>query len=165
MIRLLYVLAGIIGFIEWYSVGVYFMAKRCGYKTPSLCFVPFMAFKIQNELTGTFTVLTIPVKKYHGMMISFFAVILFACFYLFWGQEHLLDENAKLSLKSIMLIIIVVCALLIEISLLFGVKKAYRKMNVEKEGLYTLLSVIPLSVPLLMYIASKNTPKTEEEMY
>ena len=64
-----------------------------------------------------------------------------------------------------MLLIIVVCALLIEISLLFGLKKAYRKMNVEKEGLYTLLSVILLFVPLLMYIASKNTPKTEEEMY
>ena len=165
MIRILYVLAGIIAFIEYYSLGVYFMAKKCGYKNPSLCFIPFFAFKVQNEFTGVFTVLTIPVKKYHGMMISFFAVILLSCFYLFWGQENLLDKNAKQSLKSIMLLIIVVCALLIEISLLFGVKKAYRKMNVERENLFTFLSVIPLFIPPLMFVASKNTPKTDSEMY
>ncbi|MBQ8322824.1 MAG: hypothetical protein IJX91_02540 [Clostridia bacterium] len=164
MSKLLYIALGVLAFVELYAIGAAAAARKCGEKDWKKCFIPFYAFYVINRMTGGFTVLSIPVRKMHGMLIALTAVILAACAYTFWGQKNLPELSAG-PLKQIMTVIVVFCAFLAYVTLVLSAKKIYRRFNVKREGAFTLLSLLVVTIPVLFCYVSKNEPKTLKEMY
>lgn len=164
MVKSLIAIICILAFIEYYSLGVMFVAKKACEKDYKLAFIPFYSFFLVGKITGIFTVLTIPVKKYHSFMLTIVTVGLLAFVYALWGDLRLPKVSA-MALWEIMSIIFVICILLWYVSLLIASKKVYRRFNIEKENLAILFSMFIITIPIMYYIASKNTPKTPSEMY
>jgi len=165
MIRVLYVAIAMLAFIELYSVGVMLLAKKIGEKDYKLCLIPFYAFYVTNRITGVFKVLTIPVQKFQGMIAILAVVCLAALAYACWGDTHLPDESAP-SLWQIMGVVMGLCALLFWNAIIASSQKIFRRFNVKKEGVATLLSALVITVPFLYgYYAVKNEPRSLKDMY
>ncbi|MBQ8685326.1 MAG: hypothetical protein IJ514_04050 [Clostridia bacterium] len=165
MIRVLYLVIAILAFIELYSLGVACLAKRLGEEDYKLCFIPFYAFYVVNRITGGFNVLTIPVKKYHGMMAIVAVLSVFATLYACWGDSRLPAESAP-SLWQIMGVVLVLCALLFWLSIFNSSTKIYRRFNVKRDKLALLLTAFVITVPVLYaYYAKKNEPRALKDMY
>lgn len=50
--------------LELFAAGTAVMAKKCGEEKWKLAFIPVYSFAVLQKLTGAFTVLSIPMKKY-----------------------------------------------------------------------------------------------------
>ena len=165
MIRVLYLVIAILAFVELYSVGVTLLAKKLGEKDYKRCLIPFYAFYVVNRITGGFNVLTIPVKKYHGMVAILSVLSVLATVYACWGDTHLPVESAP-SLWQIMGVILGLCALLFWLSIIASSTKIFRRFNVKKDKLAVWLSALVITVPVLYaYYAKKNEPRSLKDMY
>ena len=165
MIKVLYLAIAILAFIELYSVGVLFLAKKTGEKDYKLCLIPFYAFYVVNRLTGVFKVLTIPVQKFQGMVAILCTVSIFAMLYACWGDNNL-PEASIASLWQIMGVVMGLCAFLFWFALVSSSGKLFRRFNVKKEGAATLLSALVITIPFMYaYYAKKNTPRALKDMY
>lgn len=165
MIKVLYLIIAILAFVELYSVGVLFLAKKTGEKDYWKCLIPFYAFYVTNRLTGSFKVFTIPVQKFHGTMVILSLVSILATTYACWGDSHLPQESIP-SLWQIMGVILVLCALVFWTSMLESSRKIFRRFNVEKEGLATFLSAFVITIPFAYIIcAQKKQPRDIKDMY
>ena len=165
MIRVLYLAIAILAFIELYSVGVAFLAKKVGEEDYKLCYIPFYAFYVANRITGIFKVLTIPVQKFQGMMATVSAVSIFAMLYACWGDNHLPIQSSP-ALWQIMGVVLGLCGLLFWLAILSSSRKMFRRFNVKKEGLATLLAALVITVPFqYIYFAKRNEPRSLKDMY
>lgn len=165
MIKVLYLAIAILAFVEAYSVGVLFLAKKAGEKGYLKCLIPFYAFYVTNRLTGIFKVFTIPVQKLHGTLAIVSAVSLLAMTYACWGEGHLPAESAP-SLWQIMGVVLILCGLLFWTAMLESSRKIFRRFNVKREGLATVLSAFIVTIPFLyVFFAQKNTPRALNDMY
>ena len=165
MIRVLYLAIALLVFIELYSIGVMLLAKKTGEKDALLCLVPFYAFKVANRLTGTFAVLTIPVKKYHSMVAILVVVSLLAMVYGCWGDINLPVESID-SLWQIMGVVMGLCGLLFWISLIASSRKVFRRFNVDWEKTATLIAALVITIPFMyIFVALNKTPRELKDMY
>jgi len=164
MVRTLIAAGAVLAFIEFYSLGVWAAAKKAGERRCGLAFIPFYAFYLTGKMTGEFTILTIPVKKYHGFMLVITLLGLGAHLYASWGATGLPAVSSE-ALWQIMYIVFVLAAGLAYISLLTSSRKFYRRFNIARENLFVLLSVPIVTLPLLYIAASKNPPRPLSEMY
>ncbi len=165
MIRVLYLALALIVFIELYSVGVMALAKKAGESDYLYCLIPFYAFYMTNRLTGLFAVLTIPVRKFHGMMAIICAVSLGAMLYACWGDSHLPSLSAP-SLWQIMGVVLGLCALLAWVAIVASSRKLFRRFNVEKEKTATLLAAFIVTAPFMyLFVAKTHSPRALKDMY
>ena len=165
MIKVLYLAIAILAFIELYSVGVAALAKKAGESDYLYCFIPFYAFYMTNRLTGLFAVLTIPVKKFQGMMAILAAVTLGATVYACWGESHLPAVSAE-SLWQIMGVVIGLCAFLAWFAIFSSSQKLFRRFNVDKEKTFTFFAALIIPAPFLyLYVAKTHTPRSLKDMY
>ena len=160
----LYVAIGILLYVELYSAGVYAVAKKMAHEKPWKNFIPFYAFRTVGSVTMGFSVMMIPVRKTATTMIVSSVAALAACAYGAWGKTHLPDVSSA-SLWQIMLVIIGLCAALFYFCILVSSRKVYRRFCVKHEGLYLLLSVPLVTVPVLYLLVSRNSPRPDAEMY
>ena len=160
----LYLAIGILLYVELYSAGVYAVAKKTGMPKAWKNFIPFYAFRTVGSLTMGFSVMMIPVRKMAATMAVLSVAALAACAYGVWGEYHL-PEVSRASLWQIMLVIIGLCAALFYFCILVSSKKVYRRFRVRHEGLYFLLSLPLITVPVLYAIVSRAAPRTDAEMY
>lgn len=164
MVRLWITLLCIVCFIEIYSIGVYFLAKKAGEKSPAKCFIPFYAFLSVNRLTGGFKVLSIPVKRFHFMMVEVVAVALGALLYACWG-ENTLPEISRVCLWEIMSIVFVLMALIAWVALFSSSNRLAMRFNVKRAWLFSLSCALVVFLPVAYIVASKNSPRALNEMY
>lgn len=165
MIKVLYLAMSILAFIELYSIGVSFLAKKVGEKDYKLCYIPFYAFYVVNRIAGVFKVLTIPVRKFHGMMIAVSLVGIFALLYACWGDIHLPIQSSP-ALWQIMGVVLAVCGLLFWLAILSSSRKIFRRFNVKREGWATLIAALTITVPFqYIYYAKHNEPRSLKDMY
>ena len=165
MIRVLYLAIAMLVFIELYSVGVMALAKKAGECDYWHCLIPFYAFYMTNRLTGVFSVLTIPVKKFQGMMGIICAVSLGAMLYACWGDENLPALSAP-SLWQIMGVVMGLCAFLAWLALIASSRKIFRRFNVDKEKTSTFLAAFIITAPFMyMFVAKNNQPRALKDMY
>lgn len=155
MINLLYIFLGIIGFVYFYSFGVYFVAKKLDYPNPKEVFIPFNCFRVMSKLIGVFTIFTIPVKKYLETVIIFVVVILLSCLYGFWGDINLPIESSE-PLWQIMWVVIGLSILSLYAGLLSSTSKLYLKFKLENTALITFLSALVLPLPFIYIYLSKK---------
>lgn len=149
--------------LELYSVGVMFAAKRCGedYKKS---LIPFYSFYLVQKIVNNFSVLTIPVQKFHVMFLELYLLATGALLYACWGSTNLPEISAS-ALWEIMAVIIGIAVLAMYGSILVSSCKVYRRFRVEREGLMVLLSLPLVTVPLLYYYVSRREPRLLKDMY
>lgn len=159
-----YVTLGILLLVEYYSLGVVFLAKGYGIEKPYKNFIPYYAFKTARKISGPFSILTIPVKKFSSLMISMSVVVVLAVVYASWGGTNLPEPSAS-SLWQIMTLVIVICGAIFYSGIVCIMPKICRRFYVRREKLYVFLSLLILPVPFLYYHASKNEHRTDAQMY
>ena len=155
MINTLFIVLGILVFSYYYSIGVYFVLKRLGYEKAWKAFIPFYAFQLINKAAGTFSVFTIPVRKYTPTVILLSVITCLACLYGFWGNEYL-PELSIGPLWEIMALIIGICALIFYVSLISSTSKLFLRFRLEGTKLITLLTCLILPIPFVYIYLSKK---------
>lgn len=160
----LYVSLAIILLVEYYSVGVIFIAKSFGMSNVYKNLIPFYAFKTAREISGSFSILTIPVKKFASMMIIVSVVAILALAYASWGSTALPVISAN-SLWQIMGVVIGLTGAIFYLGLICVTPKICRRFNVEREKLCTFLALFVVTIPFIYYFASKNKPRPDSQMY
>ena len=160
----LYLSLAIILLVEIYSVGVIFVAKSFGKKEVYKNLIPFYAFKTAREISGPFSILTIPVKKFATMMITVSGVAILALAYASWGQVNLPETSAK-SLWQIMWLVAGLTLAIFYFGMVCSTPKICRRFSVEREKLCVVLSLLIVTIPFIYYFASKNTARTDAQMY
>ena len=164
MIKVLILFAGLLTFIELYSLGVFFLAKRNGDEKPWKNFIPYYAFRTARRLSGRFTVLTIPVTKMAGTLVFTSVVATLATLWGIWGDCNLPALSSE-SLWQIMALVIGLCIGVSYYTVVAASAKLYRRFRIQRERLFTVLSLLVLSLPVLYCIASRNEPRSDGEMY
>ncbi|MBR2507078.1 MAG: hypothetical protein IKB70_09330 [Bacilli bacterium] len=155
MINTLFVFLGILGFSYYYSIGAYFVLKKLGYEKAWKAFLPFYAFQLINKVGGTFSVFTIPVRKYTGTVIVLTVVVTLACLYGFWGNIYLPIESIG-PLWEIMILVISICGLIFYVSLISSTLKLFLRFQLEHTKLITLLVALVLPMPFVYIYLSKK---------
>lgn len=156
--------ACILAFIEYYSLGVMCIAKKAGIDNYKKALIPFYAFYLARKISGIFTILTIPVKKFHTYMLTLVILGILALIYASWGSIRLPAVSAE-SLWQIMSIILILCSLLAWAGLVISSKKIFRVFKVKNQALMTGLSFLILPIPILYMASSKNIPDAPSELY
>ena len=151
-------------FLELYSVGVMFAAKRCGEKDYKKSLIPFYSFYLVQKMVDSFAVMTIPVRKFHIMFLELYLVAAGALLYACWGSTNLPEISAS-ALWEIMAVIIGIVAVAMYGSLLVSSQKVYRRFRVEHEGWMVVLSVPLVTIPLLYWYVSRREPRLMKDMY
>lgn len=154
----------ILAFIEYYSVGVMLLAKKAGEKDAKKCLIPFYAFFVVGRLTGGFKVLSIPVKKFHIVMVEYVAFILLAILYACWGDLNLPRESSE-ALWEIMWVVIALMAFLACGSLIVSSARLFRRFNVKRENITAALCLFMVTIPVIYAYVSRNEPKAFSDMY
>lgn len=160
----LYVSLAIILLVEYYSVGVIFIAKSFGKQKIYKNLIPFYAFKTAREISGSFSILTIPVKKFATMMITVSVVAILALLYASWGSVNLPEISAK-SLWQIMSLVVGITLAIFYFGMVCVTPQICVRFSVKREKLCAFLSIFILPIPFIYYYASKNAPRTDAEMY
>ena len=160
----LYIFIGILLYVELYSLGIYFVARKLNYAKPYKNFIPFYAFKTIERVTMGFSILMIPVRKAVTTMVILAVAVLLACAYGLWGNVNL-PEVSRESLWQIMLVIVVICSIIFFLFILASSIKVYRRFEVAHEWLYVLFSLPLVTVPFLYMAVSRNTYRKDCEMY
>ena len=155
MINLLFIFAGIIAFVYYYSIGVYFVMKKLGVEKPWMAFSPFYAFQMVNKEAKTFTVFTIPTRKYMLTVIILVVVCLLASLYGLWGNENLPIQSVG-PLWEIMALVMSFCVLIFYASLYSSSKKLFLRFKVERAGILLLLIALILPIPFVYIYLSKK---------
>lgn len=155
MINTVFIVLGILVFVYHYSIGVYFVLKRLGYEKAWKAFIPFYAFQLVNKAAGTFTVLTIPVRKYSLTIIILSVFICLAALYGFWGDTYLPIESSG-PLWEIMALVIGICAAIFYISLITSSTKLFLRFQLEHTRLITFLVVLIIPIPFVYIYLSKK---------
>lgn len=150
-------------FLELYSVGVLFVAKKCGEEYKK-CLIPFYAMYSVGNIVKGFSVLTIPVKKFHMMLLELYLLAAGALLYACWGQYNLPAISAE-SLWQIMALPIAIAVALMYASIMVSSRKVYRRFRIYHEVLYTVLSLPLITVPFLYWLVSRREPRKLEDMY
>ena len=150
-------------FLELYSLGVMFAAKKCGEKY-KLCLIPFYAMHSVGYMVKDFSLLTIPVIKYHMMFLELYLVAAGSLLYACWGQINLPAISAE-ALWQIMAVPFGLAVILMYASIIVVSRRVYRRFNVEHEILYTVLSLPLITVPFLYWFVSRRQPREREAMY
>jgi hypothetical protein len=101
-----------IAVIEIYSFCVMLLAKSVGLKKYGLCMIPFVAFYYVQRVAQRFTIFSIPVKKYMGVMLSLFVTLLVCTLLVLWAKPTLgvATENYQCFIE-ILYIPIAICAI------------------------------------------------------
>lgn len=155
MEKIIYIIIGLIAFVYYYSVGVYFVLKKLGVKDAGKAFIPFYAFSLLSKETYTFTIFTIPIKKYSKLIIMLFTVAVGAFAYGFWGDINLPELSIK-PLWEIMYLIIFICFFCVYVSLINSTNKLMLRFKVEKTIVITLLAATLIGLPIAYYLLSKK---------
>ena len=155
MIKLLYIFIALLAFVYYYSVGAYFVLKKLDVKDAAKVFIPFYAFSLISKQTYTFTIFTIPVKKYSRLVVVLFIIVLLAFAYGFWGDANLPTLSIK-PLWEIMYLIIVICFLCFYIALINSTSKLMLRFQVEKTKGILLLAASLICLPLAYYLLAKK---------
>lgn len=150
-------------FLEYYSIGVMFAAKKCGEKYKE-CLIPFYAMYCVGHMVKNFSILTIPVQKFHKMFLTLYLMAAGSLLYACWGQNNLPTISAD-ALWQIMAVPFGIAVLLMYASIMVSSRKIYRRFNVEQEVLYTVLSMPLVTIPFLYWFVSKKQPREREAMY
>lgn len=150
-------------FLEFYSIGVMFAAKKCGERYKK-CLIPFCAMDSVQYMVKKFSILTIPVQKFHMMFIELYLLAAGSLLYACWGQNNLPTISAE-ALWQIMAVPFGIAVLLMYSSIIIVSRRVYRRFNVQQEGLYTVLSLPLITVPFLYWFVSRREPRQREEMY
>ena len=79
-------------FLEIYSIGVMFAAKKCGERYLK-CLIPFYAMYCVGHMVKNFSIMTIPVQKFHKMFLTLYLMAAGALLYACWGQNNLPADN------------------------------------------------------------------------
>lgn len=164
MVRFFITALCILAFIEYYSFGVMRLAEKAGEKGAKKCLIPFYAFYMAGRLTGGFKVLSIPVQKFHIVMAEYVGLTLLAVLYACWGDSHLPLESSE-PLWEIMSVIIILMTFLAWMSLVVSSERLFRRFNVEKKGLATLLCAFVVTIPVVFALVSRNEPRALADMY
>lgn len=161
---LIIVAVSILIFMEILSIGVYFCARKCGIKNAERAFIPFVTFAVLQKITGTFSVFTIPVKHLCALVVEVTAVALLAALFGLWGDSNLpqISQNA---LWDIMALPIAVCGLLFYAVIIKASQTVWRRFRISKEGLWVLMGMALVTLPVLYIWVSKRTPRLLSEMY
>lgn len=160
----LYVALGIILLVEYYSLGVFFLAKGFGMEKPYKNFIPFYAFKTARQISGPFTVLTIPVKRFATTVIIVSCISIFALLFAVWGDTNL-PYDSMVSLWQIMWLVMGLMIGIFYLSIVSIMPKMCRRFSVDREKLFVVLSLLIVTIPVLFYLMSKNPPKADKDMY
>lgn len=160
----LYTALAIILLVEYYSVGVIFIAKSFGMKKVYKNLIPFYAFKTVRQISGSFAILTIPVKKFATMMITVSIVAILALAYASWGSVNLPEISAN-SLWQIMSLIVGISLAIFYFGMICVTPKICRRFNLEREKLMVFLSLFILTIPFIYYAGSKRKPRLDSQMY
>ena len=155
MINTLFVFLGILVFSYYYSIGVYFVLKKLGYEKAWKAFIPFYAYQLVNKVGGTFSVFTIPVRKYTATVILLSVITSLACLYGFWGNIYLPSQSIG-PLWEIMALVIGICALIFYASLISSSLKLFLRFRLEKTRLITFLVVLIIPIPFVYIYLSKK---------
>ena len=150
-------------FLEIYSIGVMFAAKKCG-ESYLKCLIPFYAMYAVGHMVKSFSIMTIPVQKFHKMTFTLYLMAAGALLYACWGQNNLPTISAE-ALWQIMAVPFGIAMLLMYASIMISSRRVYRRFNVEHEVLYTVLSLPLITVPFLYWFVSKRQPRDREAMY
>lgn len=150
-------------FLELYSVGVMFAAKKCGERYKE-CLIPFYAMYSVGYMVKSFSILTIPVQKFHKMFFDLYLLAAGSLLYACWGQNNLPAISAE-ALWQIMAVPFGIAVVLMYSSIIISSRRVYRRFNVEQEVLYTVLSLPLITVPFLYFFVSKRQPREREAMY
>ena len=150
-------------FLEIYSIGVMFAAKKCGERYLK-CLIPFYAMYCVGHMVKNFSIMTIPVQKFHKMFLTLYLMAAGALLYACWGQNNLPAISAE-ALWQIMAVPFGLAVLLMYASIMISSRRIYRRFNVEQEVLFTLLSLPLITVPFLYWFVSKRQPRDREAMY
>lgn len=149
--------------LELFAVATAIMAKKCGDKNWKLALLPIYSFAVLQRLTGTFTVLTIPMKKY-GQFVAVLAVTaLIAGLLCLWSDT--LPEPSRTALKQIMYLPLATTLLLFYLAALNASAKAYRRLSAKCYTLWCAVSVLLLPIPFIMIGLSGNTVKSLNDIY
>ncbi len=164
MKTLIIVVVSILIFMEILSIGIYFCAKKCGLKNARLAFIPFVRFAVLQKITGTFSVFTIPVKRLCALVVELTVIALLTTLFGLWGTFHL-PEISKAALWDIMVLPIAVCVLLFYAITIKASQTIWRRFRISKEGLWVLMGMAVITLPVLYILASKRTPRLLSDMY
>lgn len=164
MKTLIIVAISVLIFMEILSVGVYFCARKCGVKNAKAAFIPFVTFAVLQKITGPFSVFTIPVKRLCLLIVELAAVALLAALFGLWGVSNL-PKISKDALWDIMVLPISVCTILFYIVIIKASQTVWRRFCIPKEGVWVLIGMLVVSLPVLYVLASKRTPRLLSEMY
>lgn len=154
MIKTLFIFLGILAFTYYYSIGVYFVLKRLGYEKAWKAFIPFYAYQLINNVAGTFSVFTIPTKKYTPTVIILSVIVCLCGLYGFWGDIYLPVESSG-PLWEIMALVIGLCSLIFYVSLISSTTKLFLKFQVNKVKTLTFLTFLILPLPFVYIYLSK----------
>lgn len=155
MINVLFIVLGIIAFVYYYSFGAFFALKKLGVKKPEMVFIPFFAFKMVNDTIGSFSLFSIPVKKYMSFVLIISVISSLACLYGFWGNVNLPVQSIK-PLWEVMILIIILCSLSFYASLLSSTIKLMLKFQIENEKLLKFLTALIIPLPFVYIYLSKK---------
>ena len=150
-------------FLELYSVGVMFAAKKCGedYKKS---LIPFYAFYLVQNMVKDFSLLTIPVRQFHKMFIQLYLLAAGALLYACWGSTNLPQISAD-ALWEIMVVVLGIALLTMYGALMVSSYKLYRRFRVEREGLMVALSLPVVTLPVLYWLISMREPKPLKDVF
>ena len=155
MEKTLFIFLGIIVFVYYYSVGVYFVLKKLKVEKAWMAFIPFYAFQLINKAAGTFSVFTIPVKKYTGVVLILTITTCLCGLYGFWGDIYLPIESS-VPLWEIMILIIGLCALIFYVSLVSCTTKLFLRFQLKSVKLLTFLTLLIIPLPFIYIYLSKQ---------
>lgn len=155
MVSIVFVILGILVFVYYYSIGVFFLLRRLGEAKPQKVFIPFYAFSLLGRQIGAFPVFTIPVKNYSFVATTFLLIPIFACIYGLWGNDHLPPESV-VPLWEIMAVVMAGCFVAFYASLISSTKKVMLKFKIEREKRYIALAALILPLPFVYLWLSKK---------
>ena len=155
MVKCLYVLLGFVAFAVLYSVGAYFVLKSLKVEKPWRALIPFYSFKLINEVAGTFTIFTIPVKNFMMHTLVTMAVCTCMSLYGFWGSENLPEPSVG-PLWEIMLLVIILIGVSFYIGVFNLTNKLLLRFQVNRTLPYKVLTLLLVTAPVAYYLLSKK---------
>lgn len=155
--------AAVLCLLELFAAGTAAMAKKCGEKRWGTAFIPVYSFAVLQRLTGTFTVLSIPMKKYGSYVAILAAVSVVAGLLAVWSGT--LPEPSRTGLWQIMLLPLAASAVLFYLAALKAAFKMYRRFSARHYRLWCVLSLLLVTIPFLMAGLSRNTVRALEDIY
>ena len=149
--------------LELFAAGTAVMAKKCGEEKWKLAFIPVYSFAVLQKLTGAFTVLSIPMKKYGSFVFVLVVVSAVAGLLAVWSGT--LPEPSRTGLWQIMILPLAVSAALFYLAALKSSAKMYRRFSARHYAFWCALRLLLLPIPFIMFGLSGNSVKSLGDIY